>query len=151
MPPRRHHFKGRTSSGKRSPLEDLHKAQFDKAGVEVAFEPFSIPYVVPIKKYKPDWLVLHNGILIESKGWFQSSDRSKLRLIKQQYPDLDIRIVFAKPHTKIGRKSETTYAMWADRVGIPWAEKDIPRSWLKEKPDAKRTAVINQFRILRTS
>lgn len=143
---RRHHFKGRTASGKRSPLEDLHKAQFEKAGVKVAFEPFGITYIVPPKKYKPDWLVLHNGILIESKGWFQSSDRSKLKLIKQQYPALDLRIVFAKPHTKIGKKSETTYAMWADRMGIPWAEKNIPKSWLREKPNALRLAALKAAR-----
>ena len=62
--------------------------------------------------------ILPNGIIIEAKGQFVSSDRSKHKLIKEQHPDLDIRFVFSNSRTRIGKKSKTTYAMWCDRFGF---------------------------------
>lgn len=84
--------------------------------------------------------MLPNGIIIETKGQFETADRKKHKLIREQFPDLDIRFVFSNPHAKIGKKSKTTYAMWCDRLGIPWASKRIPEEWLSEKPKAGRTA-----------
>ena len=55
-----------------------------------------------------------------------------MALIKQQYPDLDIRFVFLNAQNKIYRGSKTTYAMWATKHGFRWAEKAIPEEWLKD-------------------
>ena len=51
--------------------------------------------------------------------------------LKQQHPELDIRIVFQSANTKIRKGSKTTYGMFCDKHGIVWAEKNVPESWLK--------------------
>ena len=42
-------------------------------------------------------------------------------------------MVFQSSKTKIRKGSKTTYAMFCDKHDIPWAEKTIPESWLREK------------------
>jgi hypothetical protein len=96
----------------------------------------------PHQNTKPDF-ILPNGIIVETKGQFLSSDRSKHKLIKEQNPDLEIRFVFSNSNTKIGSKSKTTYAMWCSRFGFEYADKSIPTSWLKETlPDNKKEASL---------
>lgn len=101
----------------------------EASGQPVQYEPFRIPYVpAKPKHYKPDFL-LKNGILIEGKGYFESSDRAKIKACLAQHPDLDIRFVFSTPHKTIGKKSKTTYAQWASYMGCQWADRTIPESW----------------------
>jgi hypothetical protein len=103
--------------------------------VGYTYEEQVIHYEKPSKKsrYTPDF-VLENGIIIETKGRFESDDRAKHRLIKDQHPHLDIRFVFSNSKSKIGKTSKTTYAMWCDQYGFKYADKVIPEAWLKEKP-----------------
>ena len=68
---------------------------------------------------------------METKGRWVLEDRKKHLLIKKQHPELDIRIVFQSARTKIRKGSKTTYGDFCDKHGIPWAEKNIPESWLK--------------------
>ena len=91
-----------------------------------------IKYTVPARdsKYTVDW-TLPNGILIESKGRWTREDRKKHLLVKEQHPELDIRILFQSANTKISKGSKTTYAAFCDKHGIPWAEKNVPESWQK--------------------
>lgn len=93
----------------------------------------TIRYTVPAKdhNYLPDFK-LPNGIIVETKGRFVLADRKKHEFIKQQHPELDIRIVFSNSKAKISKKSNTTYAMWCEKLGIPYADKQIPQSWLDE-------------------
>ena len=56
-----------------------------------------------------------------------------MSLIKKQYPELDIRFVFMNANNKIYKGSKTTYAMWANKHGFEWAEKNIPEEWLKNE------------------
>jgi hypothetical protein len=120
--------------GKRSGLEVRIARELDKQGVAYEYEPGRIEYLTQKPRhYTPDF-VLHNGIIIESKGYFQSADRAKHLAIKATHPDLDIRFVFSNPHNKLGTKSTTTYAMWCERYSFKWAHESIPASWLKEKP-----------------
>lgn len=74
---------------------------------------------------------LPNGIIVEAKGYFPTEDRTKMRRVKESHPHLDIRIVLARPHNRIAKKSKTTYAMWCERHGFPWAEGSVPANWLK--------------------
>jgi hypothetical protein len=71
-------------------------------------------------------------LYIEAKGHLDKGDRVKMLLIKQQYPDLDIRFVFLNANNKIYRGSKTTYAAWATKHNFVWAEKTIPEEWLKD-------------------
>ena len=94
-----------------------------------------------VHKYTPDW-VLPNGIIVESKGRFVTEDRTKHRLIREQYPHLDIRFVFSNANTKIGKKSATTYGLWCQRLGIPYATRSIPQAWIDELPHRARMKAL---------
>lgn len=75
-----------------------------------------------------------NGIYIEAKGWLRPRDRTKMRKVKEQNPQLDVRFVFQRANSRIGKsKNSETYAGWADRLGFPWAEGRIPVAWINEK------------------
>lgn len=132
----------KTKTSKNSPyrsgLEEKVADELTQLGIEFYYEPPGwVQYRKPPSKYKPDF-VLPNGIIVETKGQFLSSDRSKHKLIKEQNPHLDIRFVFSNSRTKIGSKSKTTYAMWCERFGFEYADKSIPTSWLHEELPAKR-------------
>ena len=118
----------------RSGLEERIGKQLNDLGVDFEFETLKIKFVKPQQDstYTPDF-ILPNGIIIESKGQFQTSDRKKHRIIREQFGDkYDIRFVFSNPNQKIGKKSKTTYAKWCDRYGFKWAKQEIPKEWIKE-------------------
>jgi hypothetical protein len=127
----------------RSPLEKKVQAQLDAAKVVAQFETLNIPYV-PLRArfYKPDF-ILPNGIIVETKGWFISSDRAKHLAVKAQHPDLDIRFVFPSANKKISKQSETTYAVWCESKGFLYSEGSvIPPAWLVEPPNVRSLAAI---------
>ena len=127
----------------RSGLEEKVASELTAQGVEFAYEPPGwVLYHKPTSKYKPDF-VLPNGIIIETKGQFLSSDRTKHKLIAKQNPLLDIRFVFSNPNTKIGSKSRTTYAMWCNRFNFDYADKSVPVDWTRETlpPDRRKAAI----------
>jgi hypothetical protein len=119
--------------GFRSGLEEKIAGQLDALGVPVRYEQETIEYTKPAKrsKYTPDF-ILPNGIIIETKGRFVTADRQKHVLIKEQYPDLDIRFVFSNSRNRISKTSKTTYAMWCEKNGFQYADKEIPEEWLNE-------------------
>jgi hypothetical protein len=123
--------------GYRSGLEEAVAEQLQKQDVGYDYEnkANTIKYTVPAKNhtYLPDFK-LWSGIIVETKGRFVLADRKKHKLIKEQYPELDIRFVFSNSNTKISKRSKTTYASWCEALGIPYADKTIPQSWLEEKP-----------------
>lgn len=93
-----------------------------------------LKYTVPekVRTYTPDFIVDGGRIIIETKGLFTTEDRQKMKLVKEQHPDLDIRFVFSNANARIAKRSPTTYAKWAESNGFPWAHKTIPLEWLKE-------------------
>ena len=117
----------------RSGLEEKVGAQLEALGVAVSYEGYTIDYKIPesIHKYHPDW-VLPNGIVVETKGIFDSDDRKKHQLIRAQHPGLDIRFVFSSSKAKLYKGSPTSYATWCDKNGFQYADKAIPLDWLKE-------------------
>lgn len=119
--------------GFRSGLEEAVAEELTTQGVKFTFEELVIPYVKPERpaKYTPDF-VLENGIIIETKGRFLTEDRQKHLLIKQQHPQLDIRFIFSNSKTKISKRSSTTYAMWCQKHGFKFADKEIPAPWIWE-------------------
>lgn len=120
--------------GFRSGLEDQVSDQLASLGVPVEYESFKIEYVKPSKpsKYTPDFR-LPNGIIIETKGRFVTADRQKHLLVKEQHPHLDIRFVFSNSRSRISKQSKTTYAMWCEKHGFLYADKLIPKEWIKER------------------
>jgi len=123
--------------GLRSIGEVKFAATLDEAGVLYTYEPDSFKYVPPPQKYTPDFRIKKRKrsggyMYLEYKGNLKGSDRRKLLLVKAQHKDLDIRLVFEKPLNKINKQSNTTYAAWCEQHEFPWAEKELPKEWLKE-------------------
>jgi|TARA_B110000908_G_scaffold168583_1_gene223802 hypothetical protein len=136
------------ANGYRSGLEEDIGTQLKKAGVEAEYEPFRIPFTVPVhnRHYTPDY-VLPNGVVIESKGQFTSDDRKKHIYIRDQYgADLDLRFVFNNPKGKLRKGSKTSYADWCEKNGFMFAAKEIPDAWLKEKPRKRSLNLLCKLR-----
>ena len=112
----------------RSGFEERIASQLKRCGIDYTYESLVIEYK-RLSTYTPDF-ILPNGIIIETKGRWVTEDRSKHLLIKEQHPDLDIRLLFQNAHNKIRKGSKTTYAMWCEKKGILYAHKQIPKSWL---------------------
>jgi hypothetical protein len=121
------------AEGYRSGLEEKVAAQLAALEVPATYEAYTLRYERPAKvaRYTPDF-VLPNGVIIETKGRFVTADRQKHLHVKLAHPDLDVRFVFSNPNSKIGKKSETTYAMWCNKHGFQYAAKLIPPVWVEE-------------------
>lgn len=134
----------------RSKLEERVAAQLEQGGVAYAHEAKWVRYVVPEReaKYLPDFSDPDGcPIIIEAKGRFgggnprfrqsNSSDsakeRQKLILLKEQHPELDIRLVFERASSPIYPKSPTSQGKWATDHGFKWSDKGIvPQAWIDE-------------------
>jgi len=125
--------------GYRSGFEHKVSDQLKENKIKFEYETTVIDYIKPQTNhtYTIDF-TLPNGILVETKGRWVLEDRKKHLLIKKQHPELDIRMVFQSSKTKIRKGSKTTYAMFCDKHNIPWAEKTIPESWLREKKSSSK-------------
>jgi hypothetical protein len=120
-----------STSKYKSGLEADVADDLKKRGIDFTYESEKVVYEIPTKehKYTPDFF-LPNGVIIETKGKFETVDRKKHLLVKDQHPDKDIRFVFSNPRNKIYKGSKTTYADWCDKHGFLWAKKVIPKQWL---------------------
>lgn len=116
----------------RSGLEVKVATKLKESGVEFEYETLKIKYRVDeIRTYTPDF-VFPDGLIVETKGYFDSNDRKKHLLIKAQFPELDIRFVFQNSATKIRKGSKTSYGDWCQKNGFIYADKEVPKEWLTE-------------------
>ena len=120
--------------GYRSQLEETIAKQIVKAKHKLRYEGTKVRWRdLALRTYTPDF-VLDNGIIIEAKGFWSTSDRRKHVEIKQQDPELDIRLVFENSNRKIRKGSSTSYAMWCDKKNIVFCDKGIiPAKWFTDK------------------
>ena len=114
----------------RSGFEERIASQLRRCGIKYTYESLVIEYK-RLSTYTPDF-ILPNGIIIETKGRWVTEDRTKHLLIKEQHPDLDIRLLFQNAYNKIRKGSKTTYADWCLKHNYRWAEGSIPMEWLKK-------------------
>ncbi len=117
-------------AGYRSGLEQDNAKHLKNNGTAFQYEKFKIKFVAKARTYTPDFM-LSNGIIIETKGRFMPSDRTKHLLIQQQHPDLDIRFVFSSSKTRLSKVSSQTYGGWCIKHGFMYADRLIPLSWMK--------------------
>ena len=122
----------------KSGLEEVVFTYLKKNKLSFKYEGLKITYFQPeIKKtYTPDFPI-KGSFIIETKGAFNSADRKKMKLIKKQNPELDIRFIFSNSKTKIGKKSLTTYGKWCELNDFPYhciqsTKQTFPNDWLKE-------------------
>ena len=113
----------------RSGLEEKVADLMVDLGVKYEYESTKVPYIIA-HNYTPDFLLPNNGVYLECKGLWEPEDRRKMLAVKEQHPELDIRMVFQSPYNKISKKSKTTYAKFCDKHDIPWTGfTDIPIGW----------------------
>ena len=125
----RKHIKGRYRSG----LEKEVAAYLRKTQKKVRYEVLKVEWEdLRYRTYTPDF-VLDNGIIIETKGIFDSDDRRKHREIQRQHPELDIRFVFSNAKAKLYKGAKSRYFDWCEQHKFQWANRVIPEDWLKEK------------------
>ena len=127
------------ANGYKSGLEDDIAAMLDAyPDISYSYETLTLNWHKPATehKYRPDFVIVTKSgkqIIVESKGRWVVADRQKMKLVVNQHPALDIRMVFQNPRQKIAKGSKTSYSEWCDRnLGIPWAAKTIPAEWLNE-------------------
>jgi len=131
MPPlkKRKHNSRRYRSG----LEKEVAAYLKSEQKEVRYELLKIEWEdLRYRTYTPDF-VLDNGIIIETKGIFDSDDRRKHLEVRKQHPELDIRFVFSNAKAKLYKGAKSRYFDWCDKNDFMWAHRVIPEAWLKEK------------------
>lgn len=137
-------------TGYRSTLEVRVGTDLKDRKVPFEYESFKIPYIVPERKthYTPDFILKKQATIIEAKGEFDSGDRKKMKLLKKQYPDLRIVMLFTRPNQTIGTKSKTTYAKWCEDHGIEWGKstptQPVPKEWLSYKPTTKEKKALKE-------
>lgn len=109
----------------------IHKYLTDK-GVLFEYESLPLSYVLE-KKYWPDFIIKRKDgsiLIVETKGRFTSSDRTKMLKVKQTHPELDIRILFMKDNYLTSKKT-SKYSDWANKYGYIYAiGKEVPEEWL---------------------
>jgi hypothetical protein len=123
--------------GFRSGFENDINDKLSGDGISFTYESEVLKYIQPetTHKYTPDFKIMNSQgcvIYLETKGRWVSSDMKKMKLIKQQYPDLDIRIMFQDSNKKINKTSKTTYGQKATSMGYLWCDLagGIPQEWL---------------------
>lgn len=114
-------------------FEEAVLSDLDSRGVPYMYEPDKLAYYVE-RHYIPDLKL--GTMIVELKGYFRQDSQRKMKAVKAQYPDMDVRFVFQKASATIQgakkRKDGTkmTCAEWADRNGFVWSEGTIPEEWL---------------------
>ena len=124
--------KSALKAGYRSGLEQDNAKHLEQNNTAYEYEKLRVKYIKKASIYTPDFQ-LANGIIIETKGRFLPSDRSKHLLIQAQHEGLDIRFVFSNSRTRLSKVSSQTYGGWCDRHGFLYADKLIPLDWMKER------------------
>ena len=100
----------------RSGLEKEIAAFLKSCQKELRYELLKIEWEdLRYRHYTPDF-ILDNGIIIETKGMFDSEDRRKHLCIKKQYPKLDIRFVLVMLTLNYIRKLKVDTQIGAKRM-----------------------------------
>ena len=99
-------------------LEIAISEELDLNKVKYEFEKIKLKYTVPEKvhTYTPDFYLKEKDFFIETKRFVHISRQKKMRFIKEQHPELDIRFIFSnskqkriskkvKQHTECGVKN----------------------------------------------
>ncbi len=127
----------------KSGLEEVVYNHLIENNCSFKYEGLKITYFQPEQKrtYTPDFVF--PTIIIETKGAFNSADRKKMKMVKNQNPKMDIRFIFSNSKTKIGKKSKTTYGHWCDLFGFKFhciqsTKETFPTDWLKEIKDLQK-------------
>jgi len=117
----------------RSQFEKLVALSIRQQGGKFEYEKRKFKYKPTTRTYTPDFYIPETNIYIEAKGRFISSDRTKMLLVQQQHPDMDIRFLFYNYRQMLYKGSKTHYGEWCNKHNFKWANKTVPIDWLKHE------------------
>ena len=119
----------------RSKFENKFAENLEKRGIRFEYESETFEYwiklprarcleccgceIVTSREYTPDFYLPGWNIYLETKGKWTADDRKKHKAMKEQYPELDIRLLFMSDN-KISRNSKTRYSDWCEKNGIKY-------------------------------
>ena len=128
----------------RSGLEEMVGNQLTEKGIPFEYESKSFPWLEKLSRaqctlcgakeayversYTPDFF-LPNGTIIEVKGNFTSKDRKIAAAMKEQYPELNIVLLFDKDNW-LNKNRKNRYSDWCKSKGIGYSIREIPEEWL---------------------
>lgn len=121
---------------RRSKLEENFEYLLKDLQVQYKYEDKKLIYTVPESKhtYLIDWS-LPDNLYLETKGYLSDhAERTKYLLIKEQYPDLDLRFIFLDCNKLCGG-TKYSHGTWAIKHGFKHCSiKDIKtiKEWLNE-------------------
>ena len=86
------------------------------------------------RKYTPDFIVprglCRRPLVVEAKGRFPSTDRSKMRDVRKAHQEMDIRILFQKR----SKKQAAIVAAWCDKNQFTYAfGTSVPQEWIDDQ------------------
>lgn len=102
-------------------MPDKFKSGLERKFNEVyglAYETAKLTYTQQ-HTYNPDW-TLGPDHYIETKGRWEAADRSKIKRVLEEHPNVKVVMVFQDPTRKLSKVSKTSYAAWCDKQGITW-------------------------------
>ena len=114
----------------RSNLEEKISKDLTKLGLDPQYEVDRFRYILPAKKYTPDFKC--GDFYIEVKGYWPSSERTKFLSVVIHNPDLPIFVALQRPFMAISKTSKTSYALWCQKHGIRWCPTPIPKEFLMQ-------------------
>ena len=122
------------ASGKRSKLEERIGEALALIG-SVEYEPDRLHFIQPAvaRYYVPDFKLGDNNY-IEVKGRLTLEDRKKLLWVKEQHPNVVVRLIFGNASNKLTKRSKTTYRDWAVTNGFDCIDSNepIPKHWFNK-------------------
>jgi len=129
-------------------------AQLDAHGVKYGYEISKFKYkkrvksgecdscghrkVSQNKNYLADFTI-HNGDIVEAKGYFHASDRAKMLAVREANPDIRIAFIFGADN-KLSKKNDKRYSEWCNDHGFLFCIRKIPGSWFRRWAKAKSKA-----------
>lgn len=126
------YFRSKRKGKYKSRLESDFATLCFKHGVGFEYEATRIPYT-RLSHYVPDWKI-GPDVYIETKGYLAPSNRANILSFKEQYPGIRILFLFGNADNRLHSKSKTTYAQWAEKHGLEYADirKGLPLHWWKK-------------------
>jgi hypothetical protein len=111
----------------RNKFEEAVAKQLKRRRKDFSYESLRIPYVL-FRNYIPDFIIRLDGgsrqLFIECKGYLRVEDKAKLRAVRKQHPDKDIRLLFDS------ERNFNRNTKWCTKHGFPHAWGIIPEDWL---------------------
>ena len=95
----------------RSKLEQSVAEILDQVGAKYEYETHKVAYTIQ-HHYNPDFCLI-NGVMLETKGYWDAEDRRKIKAVMRDNPDIDLRMVFQAPfntgHLLYSNQTHYTY------------------------------------------